>query len=518
MSRRANGEGSIYKRKDGRWAAAVYVTLSDGSKKRKTIVGRVGDSHEDVRLKLDEIKEQERKRIPFPDQQWTVGAWLDHWIEHIAPSNARRNTIIDYEASIRLYLKPALGNKFLEMLSVRDVQIAVSRWQTNGVGVRTIHKNRMVLSAALNRAVREEMIFRNVASLATLPRYKAKIKSIWTVEQQLRFFEVAKTHRWYIGFLEGFVYGMRQGEILGLRWCDIDFQNNLFHIRQQLQCLDGKIQAVPLKTESSYRTLPLSKNFKALLLKKALQDSIDIENCFQTNCDHSLDGLVLTSKVGTPIGARNFIRVFDMLIEKAGLPKIPFHTSRHIAATTHKNVGTPLRDAQGILGHSNSDITRMIYQHGDIDVQRKAIESTENLLYLGNKIHSDDNCCQKLLSDQYSTINTEKVKDKKDPFLTFLRRSDTIFKMGRTMGIEPTTFGTTSRQELPFYPIPTSVVKHLYVAMRTQILGAIAVKTAVIFLCDNGSLKEAEQVKLKQYIALHYACGEILLKNKFNIK
>ena len=516
MRRRENGEGSIYRRKDGRWAAAVYVTLSDGSKKRHPIIGRKGESREDVRIRLEKIKEQERKNIPFAAKKWTVGDWLEHWISDIVPNNVRRNTSIGYELHVRLHLKPMLGKKSLENLSVRDVQAAIDKWHADGVGIRTIHKLRTALSSALTRAMREELIFRNVARLVILPKYRPKAKIIWTTEQQLKFFEVAKDHRWCIGFLAGFIYGMREGEILGLRWNDIDFQNNIFSVRQQIQRLDGRIQARPLKTESSVRTLPLSNSFKNLLIEKASQEGVDIYNCFQQNPEYSLDGLIITSKTGAPIESGNFLRAFYALIKRAGLPRITFHTSRHIAATTHKNVGTPLCDAQGILGHSDSDITRMIYQHGDLDVQRQTIEATENMLNLNRKFLSNNNCCQKLLSNQDPAINQRIVNDKEDTVWGDIKGSDVELKWCARRDSNARPLAPQADLAYLLNAMPTPVIKHLCESMRTQILGAIAVKTAVILHQGDVGFEADYAANILNYKRLHNACSDILEESKIS--
>ena len=424
----------------------------------------------------------------------------------------RHNTAEGYERSVRLYLKPRLGKIFLENLTVREVQSAIDGWNSAGIGKRTIHKNRTALSAALTRAMREELIFRNVARLVEMPAYKPKPKTIWTVEQQLRFFEVAKNHRWCIGFLMGFLYGMREGEILGLRWCDIDFQNDVFVIRQQLQMIAGKMKAVSVKTDSSNRTLPLSPKFKTILIEKALYDEIDINDCFRANYECNLDGLIVSSKVDTPVHARNFLRAFYALSKKAGLPKTTFHASRHIASTTHKNVGTPLRDAQEILGHSNSNITYMIYQHGDMNMQRRTIEATENVLNLGVNLSKNSNCCQKLLSILKNPVQRRDFSVVAPPRLELGTQGSSGSFFGKMTGCGDPCF------EEIFKIIPKPALKHLRTAMRTQVLGAIAVKTAVIFSHDNSSEVAKEEMNLQKYILLSHAIGEILSTNKFGPK
>jgi len=106
MKRKCNGEGTIYKRHDGRWMAQIYVTLTDGTRKRISVTN---SDRQKVLDKLNEIQAQEKKSIPFSNESWTVGSWLDHWLKDILPGRVRRNTIIDYERLVRIYLRPYLG-------------------------------------------------------------------------------------------------------------------------------------------------------------------------------------------------------------------------------------------------------------------------------------------------------------------------------------------------------------------------------------------------------------------------
>jgi len=519
MKRRANGEGTIYKRKDGRWATGVYITLSDGSRKRKHIIGHVGGSYEEIRESLDKIKEQERKKIPFSAKKWSVGDWLEHWVTEIAPLKVRRQTVIDYELYIRLYLKPELEKKLLEELSVRDVQAMIDKLHSQNTGARTIYKLRTTLSSALSRAMREELIFRNVARLVEMPKYKPKPKTIWTAEQQIQFFETAKDHPWCLGFLEGFIYGMREGEVLGLRWCDIDFPNELISVRQQIQRLDGRLQALDLKTESSTRVLPLTNSIRQVLIEKAAAEGVDINNCFDPNAAYSTEGLILTSKTGNPIDPRNFARAFELLIKKAGLPRITFHTSRHIASTMHKKVGTPLCDAQSILGHADSDITRMIYQHSDLEVQRRALEATENMLNLGQNLPTPERCCQKLLSNCDIATNENDVKTGKDPSAENIKGSEPLLKWCTRQDSNLRPLAPQATLVYHEHPLPATVIKHIRAAMRAQVFGAVAVKTAVTLYNDDAVFERQTQEKLSQYLALLYACDDILKqKSKASLK
>ena len=377
MKRKCNGEGTIFKRKDGRWSAQAYVTLTDGTRKRVSVTN---PDRQKVLDKLNEIQAQEKKSIPFSSESWTVGSWLDHWLSDILPNRARRGTIIGYEKDVRLYLKPHLGKVKLAKLSVHDVQEMIDEMVAAGVGPRTVHKARQALSSALGRAMRKELIFRNVARLVDLPEYSPKEKQLWALEETKKFMDTAKTHPWYFGYLLILTYGMRRGEALGLRWSDIDFKHDTFRVRQQIQNLDEKLQALPVKTKDSQRDLPLTPHIKALLLGKAQAMGIDLSRN-APDFTFSTENLILKSKAGTPVAPRNFNRTLDMLIQKAGVPRITPHAGRHMGATFNKDIGTPLKDVQQILGHAHSDVTQKIYQHGSFDKQKQALTAIDELLH-----------------------------------------------------------------------------------------------------------------------------------------
>ena len=149
-----------------------------------------------------------------------------------------------------------------------------------------------------------------------------------------------------------------------------------------------------------------------------------------------------------------------------------------------------------------------------MDVQRKAIEATENLLNLQNTVIPQDNCCQKLLSDHDCETHAEIVNYENKPLARLDKGSPPFGKMVRPIGFEPTTFGSASSLTPSVYPCTTPVIKRVWIAMRTQILGAIAVKTAVILDADFPVLETQQQARLQEYKALRYACGEILRVGK----
>lgn len=359
MSRRRYGEGTVYKRSDGRWAGSAYVKVAGDIQKRLTVYGK---TKEEARKKLLAILDKSRSGIALTSQQWRVGDYLDYWLP-LVQSTRRPLTYIQYESLCRLYIRPGLSMKLLTTLSVTDLQVYFEYQRRNGVGLRTIQKQRTVISAMLTQAQREDIVMRNVARLVVLPSYERKEIRPWTESEVGRFLETATSSRFYEAFLLLALYGLRRGEVLGLRWLDVDFEDNLIQVRQQIQSIHGKLSVEPLKTRTSRRTLPLLPVVATALHRRY----------GQATPTPRLDDLIFRSRTGTPVDPPRLLKTFYKLCQEGQLPHITLHHLRHTTATLLKKLGVPPRDAQLILGHSNITTTQEIYQHGDVTTQRAAL-------------------------------------------------------------------------------------------------------------------------------------------------
>ena len=218
MKRRGNGEGSIFKRKNGRWEAQVTVTQVNGTPKRRCVSAK---SYEAVKEKLKKIIEQEKRGVPYIKKDLTVAGYIDYWMREVQPNRVRETTLMMYDMVIRKHIIPTLGNHKLQDLRVYDVRRALEMLKDRGCSGRTGQKLLQILSACLNCAMREELIYRNVAQLVDKPKHTPKETVIWTAEQATLFLRMAKNHPQYIAFLLFLTYGARRGEVLGLRWSDI---------------------------------------------------------------------------------------------------------------------------------------------------------------------------------------------------------------------------------------------------------------------------------------------------------
>jgi integrase len=236
---------------------------------------------------------------------------------------------------------------------------------------------RQILSAALTRAVREELIVRNVARLVELPAWEPAEVIPWTSAEALAFLEAARSETLYPAFVLLLLYGMRRGEVLGLRWHDIDFSADELRVRQQVQRIQGGLIFGPVKTRAGKRDLPLIGLTKDALRIRQVQQAADRAKLRSAWAD---TGLVFTTRTGRPVEPRNLVRAFGRICDNSGIRKIRVHALRHTTASLLKDLGVPARDAQMILGHAHISTTQQIYTHVDEAARRDALGKLNRLL------------------------------------------------------------------------------------------------------------------------------------------
>ena len=361
--RRSNREGSIWQRQDGRWTGAAYVPTTGGTFRRAYVYGR---TREQVHSRLVEIQDRSARGIPRADHAWKVGEYLDYWLVNIASSAVRPTTFAKYETITRLYLRPGLGRYRLDRLSVAVVQAWLNSRLAAGDSSAKVHVMRTVLGAALTRAMREELVSRNVARLVTLPPDRPDRQQPWSAAEALAFLQAARGDRLYPVFVLVLVYGLRRGEVLGLSWRDVDLEHDVVHIRQQLQRVRGRLRLGPVKTNAGRRDLPLLGVARNALLQHA-----ELKILGAASHEWTVEDLVCTTRTGRPVEPRNLARSFSRIIAAHGLRPIRLHSLRRTTATLLKDLGVPPRDTMEILGHARIAVTMEIYTGAD-DASRRA--------------------------------------------------------------------------------------------------------------------------------------------------
>lgn len=373
--RRLNGEGTISgPRKDGRYVGAFYARTSAGTIKRVYVYGK---TREQARDRMVEEQSKAIRGIPAAAESWRLAAYLDYWLENIVRPSRRAATYALYESMTRLYLKPGLGHYWLRRLSVPIVQSFLNAQLGQGKSIRNVHIMREVLSAALTRAVKEELIGRNVARLTELPGRESRDIRPWSADEAVEFLHAARHDPLYPAFVLLILYGMRRGEVLGLRWQDIDLAAGTFAIRQQLQRVGGSLRTGPVKTRAGNRELPIASLAREALLIRQQQQAADREAFGRAWQD---TGLVFTTRTGLPIEPRNLLRSFHRICDHNHIRVIKVHHLRHTTASLLKKLRVPPRDAQMILGHAHISTTMQIYTHVDEEARRDALASLNKLL------------------------------------------------------------------------------------------------------------------------------------------
>lgn len=372
-ARKRNGEGTISgPRRDGRYVGAFYAPTNTGTTKRVYVYGR---TYEEAREKLIAEQAKVMAGIPVSAQSWKLGAYLDYWLENVVMPTRRPATVALYEINIRVHLKPGLGKHQLRRLSVATVQTFLNDKIKSGQSVRNVQILRQILSAALSRAMREELVARNVARLVDLPAWEPAEVIPWTDVEALSFLAASADEPLHPAFVLLLLYGLRRGEVLALRWSDID--GDTIHVRQQVQRIKGRLHFGPVKTRAGSRDLPLLG-----LAAQALADRREAQEHDRARLGAAWTdtGLIFTTKTGRPVEPRNLVRSFVRICDGNGIRRIRVHALRHTTASLLKKLAVPPKDAQVILGHAHISTTQQIYTHVDEAAKRDAITRLNKLL------------------------------------------------------------------------------------------------------------------------------------------
>jgi integrase len=400
--KRGNGEGSIWPRKDGRYGYAAYVLTTAGTLKRVQGYAR---SHEDARKKLTELLREADQGIPVASENWTLEEYLKYWLEHLVRVERRPKTYQGYEGVVRRYLIPELGKKRLGKLSARDVRLFITRireacqccrngWDASResprccakpkpeccasrLSIRMVQSVHSVLRNALQTAVREEIVPRNVAKLVkvSIPRYK--VNRGLTVPQARAVLAAAYDEPLCALYVLALCLGLRRGELLGLRWADIDLEAGTLEVVHALQRVGGELKFVRPKTEDSERTVPLPEICVEALKAHKERQKTDRSNAWPNWQENDL---VFPSRLGTPLEPDNLRRSWGRIRKRAGLTGVRFHDIRHTCVSLLLDLGVPPHIVRDIVGHSDIEVTMTIYAHAALDEKRKALRKLGDAL------------------------------------------------------------------------------------------------------------------------------------------
>jgi len=374
MTRRAPHEGTIRHREDRRWEAILDLGFVGGKRSRKSFYGK---TQREARQKLVVAQRDLQRGIAPTDDRLTTGKFLDGWLEDVVRATVRPRTYVSYEQTVRLHLRPTLGRTVLSKLRPQQVQALLNAKLASGLSPRSVGIIHAVLRTALNQAVQWDTVPRNVATLVQPPRApRAEIHPL-SPEQARSFLDAVRGDRLEALYSVGLALGLRQGEILGLRWSDVDLEAGTIRVAQALQRVNGRLEFVEPKSQTSRRTIPLPATVaRALRAHRSRQ----LEDRLAAGARWHDSDLVFTTALGTPLDSRNVTRRFQAALERAGLPRLRFHDLRHTAASLMLAQGVPARVVMETLGHSQISLTLNTYSHVVPALQREAADRMEAVL------------------------------------------------------------------------------------------------------------------------------------------
>jgi len=368
---RANGEGSIQRRSDGRWHSRL--TLPDGH--RKSLYGK---TRTEASHKLAAAQAAVKKNVPLPSAKLLVHDYLDAWLAAHKPALQPR-TATKYVSVVRLHTK-AIGDIPLQRLSAQDLRDLYTERRRSGQSATSVGHIHSVLHNALHQAMRDGILDRNVADLVSAPRRDPVAQYILTQEELVALFSAAKGDRLEALYVLAAHTGLRQGELLALRWADVDFERRFIHVRGSLQrdtAAGGLSIKVP-KNRSSIRPVALSHTACEAL--RSHRAAVDAERAVLLPLWQDND-LVFPNLIGKPLEAGNMMkRGFRPLLRKAGLPEtILFKDFRAAFATLTITDGVPITVVARMMGHSKTSTTVDMYARSSPDMQTIATDALDRM-------------------------------------------------------------------------------------------------------------------------------------------
>lgn len=371
MSKRANGEGTIYKRPDGRWRGRISLGNDESGKRiQKTVYGR---SQSEVVEKLEEVKRQSKLNKRILTDKDSVAAYMQRWLDNDIAVNREDNTYRDYEIANRMFITPHIGAVKLAKLDGERLLAWQAELKKKGMSNNQRLRSIKTLRAALNKAVKLRVITFNPCNVLDLPRVDKREVIPLEAAQCHKLFAECKSHRIADVITLAAMTGLRKGELFACEWSDFDFDSATLTVRRALQEIKGKLKVKVTKSQSSRRVVtldPLAMTAILSRLEKARAEGFtpeEVPTCF-------------TDTRGGYLRNSNFDRKVWYPIRKAVGISIRFHDLRHTQASLMLHAGASMKVVQERLGHSSYTTTANTYSHLLRDAQSQATDKLNDLM------------------------------------------------------------------------------------------------------------------------------------------
>lgn len=366
---RGRNEGSVFQLSNKRWRAQIYQS---GSRHSRNFLTK-----EEALSWLRTTRVNMERGFDLKGGNTTVAEYLEEWLDNHRIS-LRSKTAHAYSRMIKNHILPFLGNKRLKDLKLVTIEEFYSELLQKGLGPRTIRITHNILHTSLAKAVKYGLLIYNPTQGASLPRYFHNEMNVMDTSQVTQFLVAAQNSKYHVLFHFAITTGMRFGELLGLRWTDVQWNAGVIHIQRQMQDVPGEgCVFVEPKTNAGRRTIKLGEG-SLDLLRHHKQDQ-EFQQKVVGQRWRGMD-LVFTNTIGGPGVTSNIRKEFHRVLDLAGLPQIRFHDLRHTTASLLLNNKVPVIVVSNMLGHSKPSVTLDIYAHVFHDMQGEAAVIMDKLV------------------------------------------------------------------------------------------------------------------------------------------
>ncbi|MEU6031400.1 site-specific integrase [Streptomyces tauricus] len=405
-TRQPNGRSSIYFGKDGKWHGRVTVGIrDDGTPDRRHVERK---TRAEVTAAVRELeKQRDAKTMKKPGKAWTVKAWLTHWIENVAPLAVNDNTMVGYGVAVRKHLIPGLGAHRLDRLKPEHIEAFYSKMQADGSKPATAHQVHRTLRTALNEAVRRGHLGKNPVQLAKAPKTGEYEVEPYSVQEVQRLLKAADQHRNSARWAVALALGLRQGEVLGLRWEDVDLGGGFLVVRRSRhrpQYAHGCVEPCGRKAAGycpqKRRTNPELSTTKSRAGRRAVglpEQLVDLlrahlkaqEGERAASKRWEENRLVFPDEHGRSPSHRRDWAEWKALLTEANVRDGRLHDARHTAATVLLILGVPERAVMGLMGWSTTAMAAR-YQHMVDAVRSDIARQVDGLIWKPETGSPDD--------------------------------------------------------------------------------------------------------------------------------